>query len=83
MCLDGGALSSCECRRVDSVLTVSNFVEDVFQGFKVLYNMKRKLCGFYIIWKANFVGERWNVTYEVCEMFDTAWNLDSNMAREA
>ena len=38
------------------VFELSNFEEDVFQGFKVLYNMKRKLCGFYIIWKANFVG---------------------------
>ena len=37
-------------------------MEDVFQGFKVLYNMERKVCGFYIIWKANFVGR---ITVEV------------------
>ena len=41
---------------------LSNFVEDVCQGFKVLYNMERNVCGFYKIWKANFVGR---ITVEV------------------
>ena len=48
-------VEECHCRGC-IVFELSNFEEDVFQGFKVLDNMKRKLRGFYIIWKANFVG---------------------------
>ena len=55
------------------VFELSNFVEDVFQGFKVLYNMESKLCGFYIIWKGNFVGR---ITVEVVLYlnYPTLWN---------
>ena len=55
------------------VFELSNFVEDVFQGFKVLYNMKRKLCGFYIIWKANFVG-RITLESKLCGSLDVGGN---------
>ena len=48
-------------------------MEDVFQGFKVLYNMERKVCGFYIIWKANFVG-RITLESQLCGSLDVGGN---------
>ena len=55
------------------VFELSNFVEHVFQVFKVLYNMESKLCGFYIIWKGNFVG-RITVESKLCGSLDVGGN---------